>query len=58
MANDILMEQPQDELATAVAHSQQSWRRLGMRIRSITPSVLARFGLMLGTVGWLAWLIT
>lgn len=47
MAEDITPEVPedvkQDELTSQVAESRRTWRRLGMRVRAITPSGLARF---------------
>jgi len=35
----------QDALVSQVAQSRQTWQRLGMRVKSITPSGLARFAL-------------
>jgi len=40
----------------AVRRSEQAWRQLGLRIRSITPSGLARFVLALGAIGVVGWL--
>ena len=36
-----------DDLAEKVAHAQRAWRRLQMRIRTITPSGAARLLLVL-----------
>ncbi len=45
----------EDRLAASVQKSREAWRRLGMRLRSITPSGLAHILLVVGalvTVGW------
>jgi len=49
MAEDITPERPeeieQDPLVLKVDESRQTWKRLGMRIRSVTPATLARYAL-------------
>lgn len=47
-----------DSLAIGVERGLTAWRRLGMRLRSITPSGLMRFVLViaaLAAVGWVIW---
>src|SRR5262249_37305143 len=43
-------------LAAAKQRAATQWQRLGMRVRSITPSGLVRFLLVTGAVGGLGWL--
>ena len=51
-------EQPaQDDLPVKVAHAEQAWQRLRMRIRSITPSAVARLLLVLAALWGLIRLI-
>lgn len=40
----------------SVLHARQSWRQLGVRLRSLTPSQLVRMGLALGMLTLLLWL--
>ena len=40
-----------------VAQSREAWRRVGWRVRSITPSMMARFVLIAGTAAALLWLV-
>jgi predicted PurR-regulated permease PerM len=45
----------EDRLAASVQKSKEAWRRMGMRLRSVTPGGLARLLLVVGalaTVGW------
>src|SRR5262245_23918581 len=44
-------------LAVAEQRAATQWQRLGMRVRSITPSGLVRFLLVIGAVGALGWLV-
>lgn len=47
-----------DPLEKSAEQGRASWRRLGLRLRSITPSQIVRFLLGAGVVaalGWLAW---
>jgi predicted PurR-regulated permease PerM len=47
-----------DPLATSANEGRVAWQRLGLRLRSITPSQIVRFLLGAGVVtavGWLAW---
>ena len=49
---------PPDDLSAAIQDAQAQWEHVGRRIRSITPSGLAR-GLLVaalfGLIGWLLW---
>jgi predicted PurR-regulated permease PerM len=47
----------QEDLAARVERSRRAWRRLGMRIRSITPSRAARLLLVVLALVVLAWLL-
>jgi predicted PurR-regulated permease PerM len=47
----------QEDLAARVERSRWAWRRLGMRIRSITPSRAARLLLVVLALWGLAWLV-
>jgi predicted PurR-regulated permease PerM len=49
---------PSEPAPASVGHAQQAWRRLGYRLRSITPSGLARFVLALGAIGVVGWLLS
>ena len=47
-----------DPLTTSANEGRVAWQRLGLRLRSITPSQIVRFLLgagVLAAVGWLAW---
>lgn len=47
-----------DPLSLSADQGQVAWRRLGLRLRAITPAQIVRFSLVagaLGAVGWLAW---
>jgi predicted PurR-regulated permease PerM len=46
----------QEDLATRAERSRLAWRRLGMRVRGITPRRAARLLLVLFTLWGLAWL--
>jgi predicted PurR-regulated permease PerM len=46
-----------EPLPESVQRSQQAWRRLGLWLRSITPAGLARFGLTIGALIAIGWLI-
>jgi predicted PurR-regulated permease PerM len=46
-----------DSLELAAQHSSQAWRRLGLRLRSITPGGLAQAVLLVGALAGIAWLI-
>jgi len=48
----------QDPPAAAVQTSREAWRRLGMRLRSITPAALARLLLVSGVLAVLAWVLS
>ena len=52
-------EAPSDQVRPqdAVERSRQAWRRLGMRLRSITPGGLMRFLLVVGALLALVWVI-
>jgi predicted PurR-regulated permease PerM len=45
----------QDNLAASVQLSRNAWRRLGMRLRSITPGALIRILLVVGAVALVGW---
>lgn len=47
----------QDELAASVGRSREAWQRLGMRLRSVTPSALARSLLTFGALGAVVWVL-
>jgi len=49
--------EPSETAPASVRHAQQAWRRLGERLRSITPSGLARFLLAVGAIGALGSLL-
>src|SRR5579859_905934 len=51
-------EQQQERLVTSQFKARQAWQRLWLRIRSITPSGLMRFLLVLLALAGLLWLIT
>jgi predicted PurR-regulated permease PerM len=51
-------EQQQDQRVATQVRARQSWQRLWLRIRSITPSGLMRFLLVLLALAGLIWLIT
>ena len=59
MAQSDLSEKTVQEPLTASAdQGRAAWQRLGLRLRSITPSQIVRFLLgagVLAAVGWLAW---
>ncbi len=58
MANQrISSDGPDDKLNSAAEQGRAAWQRLGMRLRSITPSSLVRFGLVMAALGVLAWVI-
>ena len=50
--------EPPDRLELLAQRADQAWRRLGLRLRSVTPGSLAQFGLLIGAlaiIGWLIW---
>ena len=47
----------QEKLEVSTQESRKAWRRLGMRIRSITPTGLARFLLVIAFFALVIWLI-
>ena len=47
-----------DAPAVAVQRAREAWRRLGMRLRSITPAALARLLLAVGALAVLAWVLS
>jgi predicted PurR-regulated permease PerM len=47
----------EDGLSAAVRKSREAWRRLGMRLRSVTPSGLARILLVVGALVMLIWVL-
>jgi predicted PurR-regulated permease PerM len=48
---------PSISRAAAVQKSREAWRRLGMRLRSITPGGLARILLVVGALASVAWVL-
>ena len=42
--------EPRDRLQDAAQRGRRAWQRLGLRLRSITPSMLARFVLVVGAL--------
>lgn len=46
-----------DKHELAAQHAGQSWRRLGLRLRSVTPGSLAQFVLLVGALAAIVWLI-
>ncbi|MCP4360338.1 MAG: AI-2E family transporter [Chloroflexi bacterium] len=49
-------ERPHPETESAVAYSRQAWGQFSQRIKSITPSALARILLVMGGLSILVWL--
>jgi predicted PurR-regulated permease PerM len=47
----------EDSLAAGVQESREAWRRLGMRLLSVTPGGLARLLLVVGVLAALAWVL-
>ena len=47
----------EDRLAAAVQKSREAWRRLGMRLRSITPGGLVRILLIVGALTAVFWVL-
>lgn len=48
---------PPDTLEAAAGRGQEAWRRLGQRLRSITPAGVVRFLLTIGALATIVWLI-
>ena len=48
----------EEELAAWVQTSRDAWRRVGLRLRSVTPSGLVRVSLIAGALASLAWIAT
>jgi predicted PurR-regulated permease PerM len=46
-----------DKLELAAQHASLAWQRLALRLRSITPGNLARFGLLVGAVVAISWFV-
>ena len=42
--------EPPDRLELLAQRADQAWRRLGLRLRSVTPGSLAQFGLLIGAL--------
>ncbi len=47
----------EEGLAASVQKSREAWRRLGMRLRSVTPGGLARLLLVVGALAILGWVL-
>jgi predicted PurR-regulated permease PerM len=47
----------EDRLAASVQKSREAWRRLGMRLRSLTPGELARILLVVGALASVGWVL-
>lgn len=47
----------EDRLAVSVQRSRKAWRRLGMRLRSVTPAGLVRLLLLAGAVAVVGWVL-
>lgn len=47
----------EDRLAAAAQESRDAWRRLGMRLRGLTPAGLARLVLIVGALVTLTWVL-
>jgi predicted PurR-regulated permease PerM len=50
-------DQAPQELERAAANGTGAWRRLWLRLRSVTPSQLARFVLVLLAIGVIGWIV-
>jgi len=50
------MEQP-PQLVEQAQRGRQAWQQLALRLRSITPTQLARFALVAGTLAVIGWLL-
>ena len=58
MTQSIPTEETVDPLAASAERGRTAWHRLGLRLRSITPSQIVRFSLGAGVLAalvWLAW---
>jgi predicted PurR-regulated permease PerM len=47
----------EEGLAASVQQSREAWRRLGMRLRSLTPGGLARILLLVGALASVGWVL-
>src|SRR3712207_2382362 len=53
--------EPPHQLVVSAQRGRRAWQRLGLRLRSVTPSMLMRFLLVLGALAfigyiiWMAW---
>jgi hypothetical protein len=47
----------EEGLAASVQKSGEAWRRLGMRLRSLTPGSLARILLVVGALASVGWVL-
>jgi predicted PurR-regulated permease PerM len=53
-----LVQQDDQALARSAEQSRAAWRRFGLRLSSVTPKMLARFGLVVGLLALIAWLVS
>ncbi len=53
-----LMQEDDRALALSAQKSRAAWQRLGLRIASVTPQMLARLGLVVAVLGLMAWLVS
>jgi predicted PurR-regulated permease PerM len=49
---------PPDKLELAAQNAGRAWRRLGLRLLSITPGILARAGLLVAALSVIVWFIS
>src|SRR3954454_15597589 len=47
----------QGRLAASVGRAQRAWHRLGMRMRSVTPSGIVRFALVMLALSLVVWIL-
>ena len=47
----------QEKWAESAAAARQTWRHLGLRLRSTTPASVVRLALILSALGSIAWLV-
>lgn len=56
--SDVKKTSEQEPLALSAEQGREAWRRLGLRLRAVTPAQVMRFllaAVALAAVGWLAW---
>jgi predicted PurR-regulated permease PerM len=58
MTQLISSQEREQEAMEAAAHGRQAWGRVGMRLRAITPSQIARFLLGAGVLALAGWLLS